>query len=473
MPSFTFVSNLPASGDMGRRIREQDWSKTSLGASASWPASLRAAIEIVLLARVPSYVVWGPNHQLLYNDAYAAILGSRHPRALGLPVADVWPESWEELRPAIEQARSGHPSFVRDRRHVVERGGISEAAYFTRSYVPLFEAPGVVGGVFCICLVTTPETTAKEKDTTLVDDARLKELLQQAPSFMTVLRGPDHVFEVANERWLEMLGRDIIGKPIRAVLPELREQGYFDLLDRAYRTGDVLVARHASIRFQRRPGRDSEERIIDFFYQPIRAADGSVAGIFVHGTDVTDIVRTEERRQSTIDALPHQIAVIDTSGTIISVNRSWREQEQQNGTAADRGVEGVNYIEACDRSAAAGDAISARIADMIREVISRSRESAEHTYRRDDADRERWFRIAVRGFQALGEPCIVLTREDVTEQRRHEKRIAFLTTHDQLTGLANRALLRERIEQAIVQSQRTGLGLVLLLLGPRSLRARQ
>src|SRR5215207_8073621 len=146
MPSFTFVSNLPASGDMARRIRQMDWSGTGVGSPAGWPATLRVALEVALLSRIPSYIAWGPTHLLLYNDAYAAILGSKHPQALGMPFPEVWPEAWEELRPVFQRARGCDPSFARDQRQVVRSDGVSELAYFTHSYVPLFKAPGSVGG---------------------------------------------------------------------------------------------------------------------------------------------------------------------------------------------------------------------------------------------------------------------------------------------------------------------------------------
>jgi len=463
MPSFTFVSSLPASGEMGRRIRQADWSKTSVGARAAWPAALRVALEVALLSRIPCYIAWGSAHALFYNDAFAPMLGSKHPQALGMSVPEVWPDAWGDLRRIFEQARACQPFLVRNQHSPTAPDATAGTDFYTSSYVPLFKAPGIVGGVLCICIKTASDERAGGHAD--FDAERLRELLMTTPSFMNVLRGPEHILEIANERSLEMLGhRDGVGKPIRAAFPELEGQGYFDMLDRVYRTGQTLYTRQASIRFQRPDAPAPEEHIVDFVYQPIRGADGHVDGVFVHGTDVSDAVRANERRQSAFDALPQSIAVIDESGLILAVNRAWREYEQQDGAAADRGVEGVNYLEGCERASAGGDAICGRIAALIRDVVSRKRKTAEYLYPRDDMDDGRWFRVSIRAFNERSAPRIVLIREDVSEQRRHEQRIDHLATHDQLTGLPNRALLQHRIELAIEKVRGTGLGVALLFL---------
>lgn len=62
---------------------------------------------------------------------------------------------------------------------------------------------------------------------------RLRAIFEQAPAFMAVVRGPEHVFELANPPYYQLVGhRDLIGKPVREALPEVEDQGYFELLDR-------------------------------------------------------------------------------------------------------------------------------------------------------------------------------------------------------------------------------------------------
>ncbi|HSJ32975.1 MAG TPA: PAS domain-containing protein [Longimicrobiales bacterium] len=124
-----------------------------------------------------------------------------------------------------------------------------------------------------------------------LERSRLAEVFRQAPSFLAVVRGPDHVFELANDAYYAMVGhRRIIGLPIAEALPEVREQGFIDLLDQVLATGEPYIGREVPIHLMRRSGSEAEERFVDFAYQPIREEDGTFSGIVAHGHDVTEQV---------------------------------------------------------------------------------------------------------------------------------------------------------------------------------------
>ncbi|WP_338665957.1 PAS domain-containing protein [Pararoseomonas sp. SCSIO 73927] len=117
----------------------------------------------------------------------------------------------------------------------------------------------------------------------------LAEMFAQAPSFMALLRGPDHRFELANGSYLKLIGhREVLGRPIAEALPDAAAQGYLELLDHVFETGETYFASGASYAVQAEPGGDADQRYLDFVYQPIRDRQGEVTGIFVEGTDVTD-----------------------------------------------------------------------------------------------------------------------------------------------------------------------------------------
>ncbi len=138
---------------------------------------------------------------------------------------------------------------------------------------------------------------------------RLRTLFRQAPGFMCVLRGPDHVFEMANDTYMQLVGRqDLVDRPARDALPEVEGQGFFELLDRVYASGETFVGRNMPIRFQRRPGEPLEERFLTFVYQPIRDEDGRVGGLFVEGSDVTEAKRAEEELQQLNATLEARVA---------------------------------------------------------------------------------------------------------------------------------------------------------------------
>ena len=123
---------------------------------------------------------------------------------------------------------------------------------------------------------------------------KLQRLFEQAPGFMAMMRGPEHVFELCNQSYLRLSGRrDIVGRPVREVFPEVEGQGFFELLDQAYATGTPHVSTAAPIDLQREPGESLERRYLDFIYQPIFDDDGQVTGVFAEGHDVTEQVQSQ------------------------------------------------------------------------------------------------------------------------------------------------------------------------------------
>jgi PAS domain S-box-containing protein len=127
-----------------------------------------------------------------------------------------------------------------------------------------------------------------------IERARLVEMFRQAPAFMAMLRGPEHIFERTNRQYQELIGnRDVVGKPMRQALPEAEEQGFITLLDRVYETGEPFVATGRSLSVARVPGQPLEEHYLDFVYQPMRETDGTISGVLVLGVDVTERKRTE------------------------------------------------------------------------------------------------------------------------------------------------------------------------------------
>jgi signal transduction histidine kinase len=138
---------------------------------------------------------------------------------------------------------------------------------------------------------------------------RLRTLFQRAPGFMCVLHGPDHVFEFMNEAYRQLVGhRDLTGLPIREALPEIAGQGYFELLDEVYRTGQPFVGRKLDVLLQREPAAPLEQRCVNLVYQPVVEADGTVTGIFAEGHDVTDQKRAEEALRNANETLEQRIA---------------------------------------------------------------------------------------------------------------------------------------------------------------------
>ena len=130
---------------------------------------------------------------------------------------------------------------------------------------------------------------------------QLRLLFQKAPGFMAVLRGPGHVFEIANEACLDLLGRpDVLGARLADVLPEALEQGLVRLLDEVCRTGLPYVGRDFRFELSPEPGAIPSVSFINFVFQPFFARPGGeVSGVFLQGQDVTD---EHDARQALMEA---------------------------------------------------------------------------------------------------------------------------------------------------------------------------
>jgi PAS domain S-box-containing protein len=136
--------------EMAALMRSHDWSQTSLGLVETWPQSLKTAVRIMLTSRQAMFVWWGENLINLYNDAYKAILGGKHPEALGQTAAVVWREIWDQVGPRAETALlENQGTYDEALLLIMERNGYPEETYYTFSYSPVPNDDGSTGGIIC------------------------------------------------------------------------------------------------------------------------------------------------------------------------------------------------------------------------------------------------------------------------------------------------------------------------------------
>ncbi len=284
---------LSGGGQMGAMMRAHDWSASPLGHPRDWPQALRTTVGLMLNSKFPMFVAWGPELGFLYNDSYAIILGEKHPAALGGRFHDIWREIWDDIHPLIVRALKGESTYMDRLPLRMHRHGYDEDTWFRFSYSPVRDEDGTVAGMYCACVEMTGEVLAERYREE--ENQRLMTLFEQAPGILAVLRGPDHVFEITNESYMQLIGRrELIGKPAREAIPEVAGQGFFELLDQVYQTGQPFVGHAVPVRVQRDANAPLEERYVDFVYQPIRGPKGDVEGIFVEGSDVTVRKRVED-----------------------------------------------------------------------------------------------------------------------------------------------------------------------------------
>lgn len=295
------------------------------------------------------------------NAAYLAAVGARREDLLGRPLFEVFDagptaegrENARQLRASFERVlredRRDHLALIR---YAIPRIGPDgqqslEERFWSATHTPIHDADGRIAYI----LQHTTDVTELEllrrrvagADRKRALDAilsgnvlqraehvqeanrqlesernRLLDMFMQAPGFVAVLSGPEHVFQMHNPAYAQLIGhRDITGKSIREALPEMAGQGYIEVLDSVYSTGEPHEGRASRVEIQRSPAGPPETVWLDFIYQPIRDDSSAVIGIFVQGHDVTATVLAAERQKLMIDELNHRVK--NTLATVQSI----------------------------------------------------------------------------------------------------------------------------------------------------------
>ncbi|MCW8108426.1 PAS domain-containing protein [Alteromonas ponticola] len=312
-------------------IRAHDWSTSSLGHPDTWPQVLRTVTTLILNSKFPMFLAWGPQLALLYNDAYVNLLGNKHPASLGRPFEEVWSEIWEDITPIVEQAMAGESTYHENLPLTLKRKGYEESTWFTFSYSSIYAEDGTVAGMYCACTETTQQVLATRERKNEIE--HLRQLFQQAPGIIAVLRGKEYVFELVNDAYQQLVGdRELIGKKARVAIPEVEDQGFFELLDSVYESGEPYVGRGIPVKLRRPPSDELELYYVDFIYQPIRDASGQITGIFIEGSDVSEAVKatlalreSEKHLRQLANNIPHLAWLAEPDGQIMWFNDRWYE----------------------------------------------------------------------------------------------------------------------------------------------------
>ncbi len=197
---------------------------------------------------------------------------------------------------------------------------------------------------------------------------------------MAVFRGPTFIVEVANDAYRRMVGhRELIGLPVRQAFPEIEGQGFFELVERVYATGEPWVGSSVPVRLQRQASAPAQTRWLDLVYQPLRGADGSINGVFAHGVDITERKLAEEALReaaqqaeqrarvfdTTLSAMTELGYIFDRDGRFVYVNKALLDLW---GVPLEEAV-GKNFFDL-----KYPDALAARMQRQIQEVFETHRE---------------------------------------------------------------------------------------------------
>nr|WP_221230780.1 HWE histidine kinase domain-containing protein [Brevundimonas variabilis] len=312
------------------------------------------------------------------NQAYMQAVGvAKREDLIGKPIFDVFtagdgaeaPESVRLLRASFEKVLdTGQPDHIALIRYAMPSGpdGAFEDRYWSATHTPVknssgeltyilqhtsdvtelellrrqagaAERPFVVSALDAIIggdLLKRARIVQEDNRRLEIERSRLVEMFMQAPGFVAVLSGPNHQFQLFNEAYRRIAAyRDLKGKTVEEALPEVRDQGFIDMLDSVYQTGEPFQGRNVLVQIARPEGGAPIESYLDFIYQPIRDDSGSVVGIFVQGFDVSDAVLSAERQRLMIDELNHRVK--NTLATVQSIAMQTARSHQDPQTFAE------------------------------------------------------------------------------------------------------------------------------------------
>lgn len=183
-----------------------------------------------------------------------------------------------------------------------------------------------------VALLFTDVTEKRKSEEALRQSERnLRNTILQAPVSMSILKGEDFVVEIANEKMFELWGRgseELLGKPLFVGLPEVREQGFEELLQQVYRSGNEYAAYATAVTLPR--DGQMETVFCNFLYTPFREGDGSISGIIVVATEVTRQVKARQEiedqvKQRTLELAKANDALVHSNQELQRSNANLEE----------------------------------------------------------------------------------------------------------------------------------------------------
>ena len=248
----------------------------------------------VMVDAVP-VIVWMSNTELHYtylNKNWPAYTGQALEKSLGSGWLDaVHPDDVERIIAVFADANSNGRPFTANYRLRDFKGNFR---WVNISGSPRFDSSATYEGM--IGTVVDVHEQVEAEETVRSNEERLKLLIDESPMRITLLTGPDHVIQIANEQILKSWGKnkDIIGKPIVEVMPEIKDQPFLQILQEIYETGVPYSAKAAEAYF-------AVDGVVstfyfDMWYKPLFDCGKNVYAILTTAVDVTEKVKAEQKR---------------------------------------------------------------------------------------------------------------------------------------------------------------------------------
>jgi PAS domain S-box-containing protein len=282
----------------------------------------------MLGSKFPMFVAWGPELGFIYNDAYAAILGEKHPEAMGRRFEDIWREIWSEVGPLAHRALQGEATWLEDLPLVMNRKGYDEETWFTFSYSPVRGDDGQIAGMFCAVAETTEKVIAQRRvaDENRTLEQRVAEALAEKRVFADIVESTDAFVQIADPSFnfvaINKASADEFER-IFGVRPKVGDN-MLDLLEdkpehrsAVERVWSRALAGEAFTEIAEFGDPALDRRYYEMKYNSLRNDQGVVVAAYQFVYDVTDRLRDQERLRQAEDAL-RQSQKMEAVGQLVS-----------------------------------------------------------------------------------------------------------------------------------------------------------
>jgi diguanylate cyclase (GGDEF)-like protein/PAS domain S-box-containing protein len=474
--------------------------------SSVTPTPMANAAAVVDAAPYPFLLLATDLTVIDANVAYLRTAGRQREAVVGQHIFDAFPvnpddiDNQRTIQASVERViQTGKPDTIMALRYAISRQTLEDPVfderYWSIVHTPILDEQGNVKFIVQNPIEVTELYTLKKALGTANDDydfglltegsilshgqlleesnrklaeerARLRRVFEQAPGFVAILHGPESVYEIVNNAYYQLVGhRELIGKPVRAALPELEGQGYFELLDQVVASGKPFIGHEMRMQFQRTPGGPLTERYVDFVFQPLFAPDSTVSGVFIQGNDATEqkrakeaLATSNERWKLAIEGARDGVWDWNLRTNEVTYSRRWKEilgyTEDEIINTLD---EWKKRLHPDDRQAAITE---------LQACINGRPYYSEHRLRCKDGS-WKWAlaRAVVVARDEAGRPIrITGTLSDISQKKESDELIWRHASFDALTGLPNRRLFRDRLEQEIRKAHRSGSELALFFI---------
>ncbi|MEB0301314.1 PAS domain-containing protein [Mucilaginibacter sp. 5C4] len=214
----------------------------------------------------------------------------------GRPLLQVLPELKGQQFPAmiISVLNTGVPVYANEILAQLKHNDKMEDRYFNIVYQPYYEADETISGVTTIAYEVTEMVRTRKK--IKESEERFRNLVEKSPSPVYILKGEDMILEVANEQVFKVwnVDKEALGQPFLDIIPEMRGQPFMGWLLAVYHNGTTHYGNEEPAYFIRENG-EPETIYFNFVYQPYREDDGTITGVMVIATDVTEQVISRKK----------------------------------------------------------------------------------------------------------------------------------------------------------------------------------